>query len=507
MNRPPDEPPSIGRSNPDPSQGSSSRRPSRRTVIGALVATTAVAALIGGLALSSTGTPSANAGSSTLGGGPAVPTASTTSSASQSGKFGSVTTSPGLSAEFKKTFTDQYIEANGLRQHAVIGGEGPPLLLVHGWPENWYAWRLLMPALARNHTVIAVDQRGIGLTEKPPSGYDTGTLAKDLAALMDKLGHERFSLVGHDTGMIISYALAADYPDRVERVALAEVPGPPGVVPSPPLFVPEPLNNRLWHIPFNRADAKLVEELVSGREDAFYGYEFKIQGGGVAKEAIDYYVRLLSNHESLSGSFGFYRAWDATIAQNEKRAKTKLKMPVLGIGGQDSWGKAVADSMKGAAVNVQTAVIPATGHWLAEQSPDRMVAVLAEFLSSGRVNAEQGAATSPPLPGSDADPAAGDQRPGARCVISCSTQPLPSGSLKVASEPYEAPSGCGPALRSCPSTPCTTPPPSWLWKTSPPASWKISLTSIPRPTSFHPARPRYQRRPGTGSDSSQAQLR
>ncbi|WP_405566715.1 alpha/beta hydrolase [Streptomyces sp. NBC_01167] len=399
MNRPPDEPPSIGRSNPDPSQGSSSRRPSRRTVIGALVATTAVAALIGGLALSSTGTPSANAGSSTLGGGPAVPTASTTSSASQSGKFGSVTTSPGLSAEFKKTFTDQYIEANGLRQHAVIGGEGPPLLLVHGWPENWYAWRLLMPALARNHTVIAVDQRGIGLTEKPPSGYDTGTLAKDLAALMDKLGHERFSLVGHDTGMIISYALAADYPDRVERVALAEVPGPPGVVPSPPLFVPEPLNNRLWHIPFNRADAKLVEELVSGREDAFYGYEFKIQGGGVAKEAIDYYVRLLSNHESLSGSFGFYRAWDATIAQNEKRAKTKLKMPVLGIGGQDSWGKAVADSMKGAAVNVQTAVIPATGHWLAEQSPDRMVAVLAEFLSSGRVNAEQGAATSPPAAG------------------------------------------------------------------------------------------------------------
>ncbi|MGW3816325.1 alpha/beta fold hydrolase [Streptomyces sp. NPDC005046] len=139
-----------------------------------------------------------------LGGGPAVPTAKTASSASQSEKFGSVSTSPGLSPEFKKTFTDHYIEANGLRQHAVIGGEGPPLLLVHGWPENWYAWRLMMPALARNHTVIAVDQRGIGLTEKPPSGYDTGTPAKDLAALMDKFGRKRFSLVGHDTGMIIS---------------------------------------------------------------------------------------------------------------------------------------------------------------------------------------------------------------------------------------------------------------------------------------------------------------
>ncbi|MEY7975179.1 alpha/beta fold hydrolase [Streptomyces pilosus] len=135
---------------------------------------------------------------------------------------------------------------------------------MHGWPENWYAWRLIMPELARHFTVIAVDQRGIGLTEKPRTGYDIGTLAEDLAALMDELGHERFSLVGHDTGMIIAYALAADFPERVERVAFAEVPGPPGVGPSPPLFVPEPLNNKLWHIPFNRVDDKLVEQLVTG---------------------------------------------------------------------------------------------------------------------------------------------------------------------------------------------------------------------------------------------------
>ncbi|MFD6974510.1 alpha/beta fold hydrolase [Streptomyces sp. NPDC059949] len=380
MNRTPGGLPSKDSSNPDPPQGGS-RQPSRHTVSGGLVVTAAVAALLAGL----TSASASSAGSSAL--EPAIPTANATSSAAQSEEFGSVSTSPGLSAEFKETFTDHYIEANGLRQHAVIGGEGPPLLLVHGWPENWYAWRLVMPALARNHTVIAVDQRGIGLTGKPASGYDTGTLAKDLAALMDKLGHERFSLVGHDTGMIISYALAADYPDRVERVALAEVPGPPGVVPSPPLFVPTPLNNRLWHIPFNRADATLVEDLVSGKEAAFYGYEFKVQGGGVSKEAIDYYVRLLSNPQSLTGSCGFDRAWDATLAQNEKRAKTKLLMPVLGIGGQDSWGKAVADSMKGVAVNVQTAVLPNTGHWLAEQSPDRMVSVLTKFLSTGRGDA------------------------------------------------------------------------------------------------------------------------
>jgi pimeloyl-ACP methyl ester carboxylesterase len=99
-----------------------------------------------------------------------------------------------------------------LRQHAVIGGDGPPLLLVHGWPQTWYAWRLVMPALARDFQVIAVDQRGIGLSDRPQDGYDTGTLAGDLVALMDALGHQRFAMVGHDTGMWIGYALAADHP-------------------------------------------------------------------------------------------------------------------------------------------------------------------------------------------------------------------------------------------------------------------------------------------------------
>ena len=88
-----------------------------------------------------------------------------------------------------------------------------------------------MPALARNFTVIAVDQRGIGLSDKPHDGYDTATLANDLIGLMDALGHDRFAVVGHDTGYTISYALAADHRDRVDRVALAEIPGPPGVDP------------------------------------------------------------------------------------------------------------------------------------------------------------------------------------------------------------------------------------------------------------------------------------
>src|SRR3954452_17102277 len=168
--------------------------------------------------------------------------------------LGSVSGAPNLPDGFTDTFTSRYIDTGELCQHAVIGGEGPPLLLVHGWPENWYAWRLLMPELARDFEVIAVDQRGIGLTDKPQDGYDAGTLAGDLVALMDALGHQRFAVVGHDTGYFIGYALAADHPDRVARVALAEIPGAPGTAPSPPLFLPGPLNDRLWHLGFNRID-------------------------------------------------------------------------------------------------------------------------------------------------------------------------------------------------------------------------------------------------------------
>jgi pimeloyl-ACP methyl ester carboxylesterase len=300
---------------------------------------------------------------------------------------GSVSGAPNLPAGFNDTFASRYIDAGGLRQHAVIGGDGPPLLLVHGWPETWYAWRLLMPALARDFQVIAVDQRGIGLTDKPQDGYDTGTLAGDLVALMDALGHERFAVVGHDTGYFISYALAADHPDRVDRVALAEVPGPPGVIPSPPLFVPEPINNKLWHIPFNRVNDELIVDMVSGNADAFYRYEFTIQGGGATppEYAIEYYVSLYNrNKDVLRATFGFYRAWDATLAQNEQRKTQPLTIPVLGIGGEKSWGELAGQGMEPAANVVQTVVIPGTGHWVAETAPEEMLAALAPFLAPYR---------------------------------------------------------------------------------------------------------------------------
>src|SRR5215831_12800897 len=185
---------------------------------------------------------------------------------------GSVLGAPNLSTGFTDTFNSRYIDTGQVRLHAVIGGDGPPLLLVHGWPQKWYAWRMVMPTLARDFQIIAVDQRGIGLSDKPTDGYDSATLANDMVGLMDALGHQRFALYGTDVGMPISYAVAADHPERVVRLTVSEAPLP-GISPSPPLFLPPALNERLWHLAFNQLP-QINEQLVTGREDIFFGAEF-----------------------------------------------------------------------------------------------------------------------------------------------------------------------------------------------------------------------------------------
>jgi pimeloyl-ACP methyl ester carboxylesterase len=299
---------------------------------------------------------------------------------------GSVSGAPGLPAGFTDTFTSRYIDTGDLRLHAVIGGDGPPLLLIHGWPETWYAWRLLMPALARDFEVIAVDQRGRGLSDRPAGGYDTATLADDMVALMDALGHERFAVVGHDTGFAIGYALAADHPERVERVALAEIPGSPGAAPSPPVFVPAPINDRLWHLPFNRL-SKINEQLVQGREDIFFGWEFDAAANKLPDETIAYYVSQLTDPDALRASFEWYRALDATIAQDAERKQRRLAMPVLAIGGAASFGDHVADAMRLVADDVESVVIPGAGHFVAEEAPDAMLEALTGFLAAYRAGA------------------------------------------------------------------------------------------------------------------------
>jgi pimeloyl-ACP methyl ester carboxylesterase len=297
---------------------------------------------------------------------------------------GSVTGAPHLPDGFAGTFASQYVDAGGLRQHVVTGGDGPPLLLVHGWPQTWYAWRLIMPALASNFHVIAPDQRGIGLSGRPEDGYDTGTLAADLIALMDALGHQRFAVFGHDTGMWIGYALAADYPDRVARLAVAETPLP-GVSPSPPLFTNAHLNNALWHFAFNRLTA-VNDELVAGREDTYFGWQFAAKAARpLPGYAVRHYVdTLAADPGALHASFAIYRALDDTIAQNEQRKTRRLALPVLGIGGEKSLRDQVAGTMKLAADDVQTLVVPGCGHHPPEEAPEETLAALTDFLAPYR---------------------------------------------------------------------------------------------------------------------------
>jgi pimeloyl-ACP methyl ester carboxylesterase len=302
---------------------------------------------------------------------------------------GSVSGAPNLPAGFADTFTSRYVDAGDVQLHAVIGGEGPPLLLVHGWPQTWYAWRMLMPALAEDFEVIAVDQRGIGLSDKPATGYDTGTLADDLVALMDALGHQRFAMYGTDTGMPIAYALAADHPERLERLAVSEAPLP-GINPSPPLFLPPPLNARLWHLTFNQLPGTVNEALVRGREDIFFGAEFDASAGTnkLPDDTVRYYIdRLASDPEALRGSFELYRAFPTIIVQNEQRKTRRLTLPVLAIGGAESGGEGVAATMKLAADDVEGVVVPA-GHWVAEQAPEQLLAALTEFLTPYRDGAD-----------------------------------------------------------------------------------------------------------------------
>src|SRR5262249_23863509 len=226
---------------------------------------------------------------------------------------------------------------------------------------------------------------GTGLPGKPQDGYATATLASDLVEVMDALGYPRFALYGTDVGMPIAYALAADHRDRVDRLAVSEAPIP-GISPSPPLFLPPPLNAMLWHLAFNQLP-KINEQLVTGREDIFFGAEFDASAGthNLPDYAVKYYIDTLAvDPDHLRGSFEFYRAIPTTIAQNEKRKERRLTLPVLAIGGEESSGQSVGNTMKLAADDVQTVVLAGSGHWVAEQAPEELLAALTAFLAPYR---------------------------------------------------------------------------------------------------------------------------
>lgn len=300
---------------------------------------------------------------------------------------GSVRGVPHLPPGFDTVFSSRYVDTGDLRLHAVTGGSGTPLLLLPGWPQTWYAWRLVMPALAQHHQVVALDARGVGLSDHPVDGYDTGTLAADAVACMRALGHERFAMVGHDIGMWTGYALAADHPGVLERLAVAEA-AVPGLSPSPPLFTSQAVADRLWHFTFNRLD-DLNERLVQGRERMFFGHQFATKAArpdAIPDWAVDVYVQpLAASAEALRASFGPYRALDITIEQNTRRSTRRLQLPVLTIAGSTSSGDGVNDTMRLAADDVTGLVLPGVGHYPAEEAPDAVLDALRDFLAPARV--------------------------------------------------------------------------------------------------------------------------
>ncbi len=300
--------------------------------------------------------------------------------------FGSVHGVPVLPDGFTEVFESYRIPTGEIDLHAVLGGKGPPLLLLGGWPQNWYIWRDVMLPLAQYFTLVVPDPRGLGISDKPNGGYDKGTIGRDLFGLMTALGHERFAMVGHDCGMWIGYAMAADQPERIERIALGEA-IIPGVAVSPPLIPDErPLNDFLWHNNFCRVRS-VTEELVVGREDIFFDYQFtKITvPNPIPANVRAFYIDLIRrDRRTLTASFDYYRAIDADIPANRARMKQRLTMPVLGFAGELACAGAVEDQLRSVADDLRCTVIEACGHFVPEEAPGKLIALLTAFLEPYR---------------------------------------------------------------------------------------------------------------------------
>jgi pimeloyl-ACP methyl ester carboxylesterase len=286
------------------------------------------------------------------------------------------------SVPFEETFTHHTADVNGVRLHYVIGGTGDPVLLCHGWLQTWYEWRGIMPALAEHYTVIAPDMRGFGDSAKPTTGYDCRTLGEDYYQLMQHLGFGRIFLVGHDMGGLPAYAYAAEHPDDVRRLVWLEMPVPGFGLEELMKFSKETSHEGgLWHITFNMVP-DLPEALVAGRERIFLSYFYRkycYDPTAISPESIDEYVRCYSAPGGLRASLGAYRDLFKSQDQIKEYAKTKLKMPVLALGGERSLATLMVSMMQALAVNVSGGVVERCGHFIPEERPDYLIEQLLSF--------------------------------------------------------------------------------------------------------------------------------
>lgn len=288
-------------------------------------------------------------------------------------------------ARFDPSFEHGTADVDGVRMHYVTGGEGPPLVLLHGWPQTWYEWVEVMPALAEGHTVIAVDLPGLGDSEGEPPSYDKKTLARYVHGLVsEELGYGSINLAAHDLGAGVGYQYAAQYPDEVERFVLMDYPLPGSAIDA------AQFEDLSWHIALHYEEG-LPEMLTEGREREYLAYfypEVAASPESISEESIDEFARTYSQPGKMSAGFELYRTLDEDTEDNKRSAGTPLKMPVLVMTGTagphegTDVGEFTTGTVHAVASDVSSVGVPDAGHWLAEENPefvaDRVLGFLGE---------------------------------------------------------------------------------------------------------------------------------
>jgi pimeloyl-ACP methyl ester carboxylesterase len=282
-----------------------------------------------------------------------------------------------------RMFKHSHVKLANVALHCVVAGEsGTPIVLLHGWPQTWLEWKKVMPQLAKRHRAIAIDLRGLGDSTRPADGdYSKLAAAADIAQLIEALDLGPVHLVGHDMGAAVAYALAATRPDLVlDLVALDML--LPGFGLEQVMDCSQ--GQGLWHFPFHQAEG-VAEMLVEGRERAYLNWFFTHQAarpGAVSDDDLSAYALAYSGRDRLSAGFGYYRAVFKDAQTNQRLAATKLSMPVLALGGETGAGDYVGASFAQVASSVVAEVVPACGHWIADECPDWLSQRLMQFYRS-----------------------------------------------------------------------------------------------------------------------------
>ena len=287
------------------------------------------------------------------------------------------------------TFSHRMASVNGIQLHYVIGGHGAPVVLIHGFPETWYEWRHVMPALAENYTVIVPDLRGLGDSSKPSTGYDGKTTAEDLNQLLSQLGFKKIFLVAHDIGAQTAFSYAATHPNNVSKLVIMDYIFS-GFLP------PEFGQNGPWWFSFHQVP-NLPEFLVEGKEREYISSFVKMLAynpSAITEEDLDIYTEKYSSPGALRDGFEYYRAFPLDAVQNEALVnQSKLQVPVLvmeadyyPVFGGAVQGMPVADAMKPMAQNVTGIKVPLSGHWIPEEQPNFVLEQLANFFGGNNVS-------------------------------------------------------------------------------------------------------------------------